>query len=164
MFCSNCGAESQSAEVYCKRCGEWLPDVRSKRAKWGGETPEQHITVMLFLNGFSALVALFSAIILYITHLGSDSGMRWSVALTAALCITLSAWQISAFLIGLKLRRRLKRGRVEKVSQPVLEERKRQPALGAADTLPFGGARSSVMENTTELLTPVPERAPDRKS
>ena len=164
MFCSNCGTESQSAEVYCKRCGEWLPDVKSKRAKWGGETPEQHITVMLFLNGFSALAALFSAIILYATHLGGDGGMRWPVALTAALCISISAWQISAFLIGLKLRRRQKRVRGEKESPSVLMESKRQPALGAADTSQFVGARSSVTENTTELLTPVPERAPDRKS
>lgn len=161
MFCPNCGAESPGAEVYCKRCGEWLPDLKSKRAKWGGETPEQHVTVMLFLNGFSALAALFSAILLYATQLGGS--MPWSVALTAALCVSISAWQISAFLIGLKLRRRHKRGRGQIESPTVLDESTRQPALGAMDTSQFVGARS-ITENTTELLTPIPERTTDRKS
>ena len=27
MFCSKCGAADQSADSYCKRCGEWLPDT-----------------------------------------------------------------------------------------------------------------------------------------
>lgn len=162
MFCSNCGAESRSVNAYCKRCGEWLPDLKSSRAKWGGETPAQHVTVMLFLNGFSALAALFSAIILYATHLGGESGMPWPVALTAALCISISAWQISAFLIGLKLRRRLQRGRGEIESQAVLDERRGQPSLNAGDTSQFVNSRS-ITENTTELLTPVPERTSDRK-
>lgn len=161
MFCPNCGAVSQSAEVYCKRCGQWVPDLKSKRAKWGGETPEQHITIMLSLNGFSALAALSSAIILYATPSGGR--MPWSVALTAALCVSITAWQISALLIALKLRRRLKRGRGDKETAQDLMERKRQPALDAADTSPFAGARI-VTENTTKLLAPLAERAPDRKS
>jgi ribosomal protein L40E len=161
MFCPNCGAESPSAEVYCKRCGEWLPNLKSKKVKWGGETPEQHLTVMLFLNSFSAIAAFFSAIILYATHLGN--GMNWSVALTAALCLSISAWQLSTFIIGLKLRRRLKRGRAGQQSQTVLDERQTQPALNAADTSQFIGARS-VTENTTELLTPLPNQARERKN
>ena len=163
MFCPNCGAENPKAEAYCKRCGEWLPDLKSKRVKWGGETPEQHLTVMLFLNGFSAIAALFSAIILYATHLGTGGGMRWSVALTAALCISISAWQLSTFIIGLKLRRRIKRARAEKETQNFLDERQAQPALNAADTSQFVGARS-VTENTTELLTPLSDRTADEKS
>ena len=164
MFCPGCGAESPSAEVYCKRCGEWLPDIKSQRVKWGGETPEQHLKVMLFLNGFSAVSALFSAIVLYATYLGRGGGMNGAVALTAALCVSISAWQISAFVIGLKLRRRLKRGRGDKESQAVLAEAPAQPALNAADTSRFVGARS-ITENTTELLTPLPDRAHDsRKS
>ncbi|HEX8922299.1 MAG TPA: hypothetical protein VF766_12555 [Pyrinomonadaceae bacterium] len=162
MFCPSCGTESPSAEVYCKRCGEWLPDLKTSRVKWGGETPEQHLKVMLFLNGFSALAALFSAIILYATYFGRG-GMSGAVASTAALCISISAWQISAFIIGLKLRRRLKRGRGDKESQGVLAEAKTQPALNAADTAPFVGARS-VTENTTELLAPLPDRVRDGKS
>ena len=163
MFCPNCGAESRSVNAYCKRCGEWLPDLKSSRTKWGGETPQQHLTVMLFLSGFSALAALFSAIILYATHMGSGR-MTWAVALTAALCVSISAWQISTFLIGLKLRRRLKRGREDKDSRTVAGEGTRQPEmLNAAGTSQFIGARS-VTEKTTELLTPLTDRMPDRKS
>lgn len=162
MFCPNCGAESQSAEVYCKRCGEWVPDLKSKKAKWGGETPEQHITVMLFLNGFSAVAALISAIVLYATNLGGEARMTWQVSMTAALCVSISAWQLSAFLIGLKLRRRLKRGRGE--PQATFGASHGQQALGAADTSQFVRAGGSVTENTTELLTPVGERKADRMS
>jgi hypothetical protein len=163
MFCPGCGTESPSAEVYCKRCGEWLPDLKSKRVKWGGETPEQHLKIMLFLNGFSALAALFSAIILYATYFGG-SGMSGAVASTAALCISIFAWQLSAFIIGLKLRRRLKRGRGGQDSPTALDEGHLQPSINAADTAPFVGARN-VTENTTELLAPLPDRAHDsRKS
>ena len=31
MFCPKCGAGGQSAESYCKRCGEWLLDLDAIR-------------------------------------------------------------------------------------------------------------------------------------
>jgi uncharacterized membrane protein YvbJ len=31
MFCPKCGADDQGAESYCKRCGEWLPDLDAIR-------------------------------------------------------------------------------------------------------------------------------------
>ena len=160
MFCPNCGTEGQTANAYCKRCGEWLPDLKASRVKWGGETPEQHLKIMLYLNGFSAVAALFSAILLYATQF--SGGMKWPVALTAALCVSIAAWQISSFLIGMKLRRRLKRGREENVPPLVLEEARSAPALNAADTSQLVGALS-ITENTTELLTPLHERARGEK-
>ena len=160
MFCQNCGTEGPTTNAYCKRCGEWLPDLKASRVKWGGETPEQHVKIMLFLNGFSAVAALFSAIILYATQL--TGGMKWPVALTAALCVSIAAWQVSTFLIGMKLRRRLKRGREENAPPHVLEEARSAPALNAADTSQFVRARS-VTENTTELLTSLPERTRSEK-
>jgi len=159
MFCQNCGTEGPTTNAYCKRCGEWLPDLKASRVKWGGETPEQHLKIMLFLNGFSAVAALFSAILLYTTLPG---GMKWPVALSAALCVSIAAWQLSTFFIGLKLRRRLQRGREENTLPLVLKEAKPTPALSAADTSQFIGARS-VAENTTELLTPLPEGARGEK-
>ena len=155
MFCPDCGAHGQIADAYCKRCGEWLPDLKSSRVKWGGETPEQHLKVILFLNGFSALVALVSAILLYATQL--PGGMKWPVGLVAAFCVSIAAWQISSFFIGFKLRRRLKRGREENMRPRAPEESRPAPQLDEADTLKLNGAEG-VAESTTELLTPLPER------
>jgi hypothetical protein len=115
---------------------------------------------MLFLNGFSVTAALFSAILLYATQL--PGGMKWPIALTAALCVSIAAWQVSTFFIGLKLRRRLKRGREENAIQPVLKETKPAPALNAADASQFIKGQS-ITENTTELLTPLPENARSEK-
>jgi hypothetical protein len=135
MFCLNCGAESQRVNAYCKRCGEWLPDLKSSRAKRGGEMPGQHSDVMLFLNGVSALVALCSAVILYAKHLGGNVEMNGSVALAASLCVSLAAWQVSAFLIGLKPRRRLKR-RLEN-NQTIISGNKRQTRTRCRRYLPL---------------------------
>jgi hypothetical protein len=155
MFCPDCGAHGQSASAYCKRCGEWLPDLKSSRVKWGGETPEQHLKVILFLNGFSALVALLSAILLYATQ--PPGGMKWPVGLAAAFCVSIAAWQISSCFIGFKLRRRLKRGREENTRPRAPGEPGPAPLLDEADTLKLTGAEG-VAENATELLAPSVER------
>lgn len=31
MFCPKCGADGQTADSYCKRCGQWLPDLTAIR-------------------------------------------------------------------------------------------------------------------------------------
>jgi hypothetical protein len=160
VFCPNCGAERQSAKSYCKRCGEWLPDLKAGRTKWGGETPAQHLKIMLYLSGFSALAALFSAILLYVTQL---PGISWPVGLAAALLISISAWQISSFSIGLKLRARLKRGREDVAREINAGAAQNVPALNATDTSQLVGTQS-VTENTTELLEPLTKRTREEKS
>jgi hypothetical protein len=68
MFCPICGADSQRPKAYCRRCGEWLPDIKGRTGiAFGGETPQQNVFTGLFINALSTLAALFSAIALYIT-------------------------------------------------------------------------------------------------
>jgi|SRR6185503_16937608 len=70
--CPSCGANNQNANAYCKRCGDWLPGLkRRSRGAFGGETPQQNIFTGLFLSALSAVVALFSALALYATYLGT---------------------------------------------------------------------------------------------
>ncbi len=48
VFCPKCGIEGQQANAYCKRCGEWLPDMTGKQSRIdviGGKTPEQKLKV-----------------------------------------------------------------------------------------------------------------------
>jgi len=157
MYCSTCGADSQTSNAFCKRCGEWLPDIKGRRGiAFGGETPQQNLFTGLFMSALSSMAALVSAIALYATHLGSGDA-KWSVYFAAAVCLCIAGWQASSFVVGLKLQRRLKRSR--QVSQCVakMDARPSTPALKSADMSAFVEP-SLVTENTTSLF----ERAPAR--
>ncbi len=150
IFCSICGADSQSPNAYCKRCGEWLPDMSARtRIAFGGETPLQNIFTGLFMSGLSTLAALFSAIALYATYLGSGDA-KWSIYVTAAICLCIAGWQASSFIVGLKLRRRLRKGREAPATAPELGSGT-SPGLNPADMTSFVNA-PNITEHTTELL------------
>ena len=58
MYCSKCGAPGQTANAYCKSCGEWLPNLDAKtRNTFGGETPQQIIATNLFMSAIPTLAA-----------------------------------------------------------------------------------------------------------
>lgn len=158
MFCSMCGADSQNPNAYCKRCGEWLPDVKARsRTAFGGETPQQNIFTGLFMSALSTLAALFSAIALYATYLGSGDA-KWSVYVAAAICLCIAGWQASSFFVTLKLRQRLKKGREGSATVPELRSQQSAPALNAGDPSALISA-PSVTEDTTQLLDRV--RSPE---
>ena len=154
MFCPNCGANGQTPNAYCKRCGNWLPDFKNRsRGAFGGETPQQNIFTGLFLSALSAAVALFSAIALYATYLGTNEA-KWSIYLAAAFCLCIAGWQLSSFVVGLKLRSRLKRAHTGEPVDSHLTEAHASPELPPADLSNFVRAQT-VTENTTELLQPL---------
>jgi len=152
MFCPGCGADGQTANAYCKRCGDWLPEFKRRSSAFGGETPQQNIFTGLFLSALSAIVALFSAIALYATYLGTDEA-KWSIYLAAAFCLCIAGWQASSFVVGLKLRSRLNRARADVDADSQLKQGTASPALPPADMSNFVKAQS-VTEHTTELLQP----------
>ena len=153
MFCPNCGADNQAPRAYCKRCGEWLPDVKSRGHTFGGETPQQIVLTNLFMSALSAVVALFSGIALYATYLGTGDA-KWSIYLAGAFCICIAGWQLSSFIIGLRLRRRLKKAQANPKSESSLKQAPKSSVLQAADTSDFIKL-ASVTEKTTDLLQPV---------
>lgn len=160
MFCPSCGADSQRANSYCKRCGEWLPDINARtRSGFGGQTPQQNIFTNLFMSAISTLAALLSAIALYATYLGSGDA-RWSVYLAAAFCLCIAGWQTSSFFITLKLRRRLKKGREETTEVEQLQKQRSPSALNPGDPNALI-EMPSVTENTTRVLDPVLSRERD---
>jgi len=162
MYCSNCGAEAQLANAFCKRCGEWLPDMKAKsRVAFGGETPQQNIATGLFMSAMSAVAALISAIALYATYLGSGDA-KWSVYLAAAFCLCIAGWQASSFAVTMKLRKRMKKSR-EVSSTSQLTGDNTPPALKAGDFSAFVNT-PTVTENTTELLEPVGNKADSSSS
>jgi hypothetical protein len=156
IYCPACGADNQSAEAYCKRCGEWLPDIESRTASFGGETPQQNLFTSLFMSAVSTIAALVSAIALYATYLGSGEA-KWSVYVAAAFCLCIAGWQGSSFAVTMKLRRRLKKSRDASLSASGLTGKKTSPALESGDRTPFISV-TSVTENTTKLLEPLEKR------
>ena len=161
MFCHNCGADAQTANAYCKRCGDWLPSFKHRSSAFGGETPQQNIFTGLFLSALSAAVALFSTIALYATYLGTDEA-KWSIYLAAGFCLCIAGWQLSSLIVGLKLRNRLKRAHAGDQVDAQLAEATASTALPPADMSNFVRAQS-VTENTTELLQPL-RRPPGNQS
>ena len=153
MFCPGCGADDQTANAYCKRCGDWLPEFKRRSSAFGGDTPQQNDFTGLFMSALSAVVALFSAIALYATYLGTDEA-KWSIYLAAAFCLCIAGWQVSSFVVGLKLRRRLNRARAGLETDSQLKQATDSPALPPADMSNFVRAQS-VTENTTEPLHPL---------
>ena len=149
MFCHTCGAEGQSPNAYCKRCGEWLPDLRV-RHRFGGETPQQKIFTSLFMSALSALAALFSAIALYATYLGAGEA-KWSVYAAAAICVCIAGWQASSFFVAFKLRQRLKSGREGSTAAAALESEPATPVLNAANMADFVSP-PTVTESTSRHL------------
>ena len=160
MFCPDCGAENQTANAYCKRCGDWLPDLKRRSlGAFGGETPQQNIFTGLFLSGLSAAVALFSAIALYATYLGTNEA-KWSIDLAAGFCLCIAGWQSSSFFVTLRLRKRFNDSRQSLVQPSELSKPESVAALNAGDLSAFVST-PSVTENTTELLRSVQQRKRD---
>jgi hypothetical protein len=158
MYCSNCGADNQSPDAYCKRCGEWLPDIKGRRGiAFGGETPQQNLFTGLFMSALSTVAALFSAIALYATYLGNGD-TRWSVYVAAAFCVCIAGWQASSFVVSLRLTRRLRKARQESASVSEIDPARAARALNPGDLTDFvtapGAPRPplSVAEPTTKNL------------
>ncbi len=160
MFCPNCGAAEQAADSYCKRCGEWLPDMKRRRGRrLGNATPEQLLTRVLVLGGLSSLASLIATVILFTVRDGGP--LERAVMLAATFTLLACVWQFISSLIGFRLKRRLSSARTGGAERSVLAEpAEHRPALAAADTSRFAGVRS-VTEGTTELLEPVPRRGRD---
>ena len=115
------------------------------------------MTVMIVFNGLSALLALFSAIILYATYLNTPEA-KWSVYVAGACCFVIAIHQTFSLAYALEMKLRLKRGQ-SKGGPEIGSADDSVGVLGRGETTQFVDSQS-VTENTTELLEAVP-RATD---
>jgi len=163
MFCSKCGAADQSADSYCKRCGEWLPDTTRlgrRRGRIRARTPEQRHQKMRIIEAMSALAALSSAVIILAVLAGKID--RPALVMAADLCFLTAILQAINFAIGYSLQKRLRQGHDENDRSGILEAKADRPQLNQADTRNLVQP-SSVTESTTELLEPVPRVMEQKK-
>lgn len=153
MFCPNCGNANQQANSYCRQCGEFLPDYSKKKNQlaFGGETPQQQIRTNLILNLLSSIVSIASAIVLFTVP--KTGGSAQIVYLIAALLLAVGGWQLSTFLVGLKLRKHFNQGKgasADKETSPV--EGNTVPKT----TRSFEAARTKILLDEANLDDAIP--------
>ena len=158
MFCPKCGADAQSADSYCKRCGEWLPDIDALARprlfrKW---TREQKIRKMRILEAISAGLSLAAAaIIISVLRGGADTQL---LTLAVFCCFIVAAYQVVNFYLGHKLQQGVEQSRAGGTGEIKAGAAEGARALGSGDATQFVGG-DSVVEGTTKLLERVPRKA-----
>jgi hypothetical protein len=136
-----------------------LPDIDAlaRPRLFRKRTREEKIRKMRVLEAVSAGLSLTSAaIIISILAGGGDPGLLF---LAAFCCFLVAAYQVVNFYLGHKLQQRVDHSRAEGTDENKVEAEKRVRELNpAAATSSFVGGHS-VVENTTELLEPIPRQA-----
>jgi hypothetical protein len=107
---------------------------------------------MRVLEAVSAGLSLTSAAIIMSILAGGDSQLLF---LAVFCCLLVAAYQVVNFYLGYKLQQRVDQSRANNADDINAVAKKRVQALNAADTTPFVSGHS-VVENTTELLEPIP--------
>ena len=158
MFCPKCGAGAQNADSYCKRCGEWLPDIEAlaRPGLFRKSTREQKIRKMRILEAISAGLSLASAAVI-ISVLRGGAGTQLLI-LAIFFCFIVAAYQVVNFYLGHKLQRRVGQSRAESTGQIKSGADESVRALSSGEPTPLAGGRS-VVEGTTKLLEPLPREA-----
>ncbi|MGD9628155.1 MAG: hypothetical protein AB7V18_02805 [Pyrinomonadaceae bacterium] len=152
MFCPKCGTGDQSAESYCRQCGDWL---RDPDATGGGifrpTTRDEKIRKMRILELVSIGFSLTSVVIILTFLSGSmDKGLLF---LAMACGIVVAFYQAANMYLGHKVTRTLPRQNPGAAAE--IRERPIQLPIKATHQL---NVPASVTEDVTELLDPLPRR------
>ena len=158
MFCPKCGVGDQSAESYCRRCGEWLPDMeaRARPRLFRKRTRTQKIRKMRLLELMNAKLALASAALIF--YFPSSQGDLGLLNLAGTFCLGIALYQAVNFYFGLTLEPKRGKNKIED-GQEMEKETSDLPhslkELSEKEFIELPG----ITENTTELLRPTPRPA-----
>lgn len=158
MFCPKCGAGEQTAEAYCKRCGEWLPDVDAlnRPRLFRKRSREERIQKVRMLEAISTGLSLCAAgIIISILATGRNLEM---LSLAAIACILVAVYQIANLYLGYTIQRPIDKSRETDDQIAQVETSQQQHQLDPASQTNFIHPQS-VVENTTDLLEPIPRKS-----
>jgi hypothetical protein len=155
MFCPKCGAAAQSAESYCKLCGDWLPDVDAltRPGLFRKRTREEKIRKMRVLEVVSAGLSLTAAAIIAAVLYGNTDVQLLFLAFLC--CLFVALYQGVNFFLGRNLQHKINQSRVRETG--TLPE-SRVGALNSGEATEFVN-NVSVVENTTKRLDAIPRKA-----
>ena len=154
MFCPKCGAADQSAESYCKRCGDWVPDVDAltRPGLFRKRTREEKLRKIRVLEMVSAGLSLTSAAIIAAVLVGNDTQLLF-LAFLCSLFVAL--YQGVNFYLGRNLQQKINQSRVKEMRT---SPESRVGALNSGEATDFVN-NISVVENTTKRLEAIPRKA-----
>ena len=150
MFCPKCETADQKENIYCRSCGEFLPDSnKNSQLVFGGNTPQQTANIISSISLIAAVFSFFVGWWLYATNFNFPI----VIYLAAALLICNAGWHASNFYMVQKLAKRFKPNKENQDSQKEIAEDKssQQKTLPTADL--SGVVPISVTENTTRNLS-----------
>ena len=110
---------------------------------------------MRVLEVVSAALSIMSAMIIVF----ADPRDTYALKIALTCCLIVAAYQAINFYLGYKLHHRTERGRTDDTNAVAGAAQATAPQLNAGDTNFFVRGAASAVENTTELLDPLPRKA-----
>ena len=158
MFCPKCGKGDQTADSYCRSCGEFLigPAQHSLLMNriLGITNPEKQVKFTLTIDLVTAIVSGFLLFFLmgYFDAVHDRTGATTPpiVYLVYIFLGLVSAWQLLSFTVGTTYRKKLN------AAKKTLEQTDARPSLPEADQRNV--AANSITEQTTRNLDKLPRR------
>lgn len=170
MYCPNCGKGEQTADAYCRNCGEYLVNFSDKfyliNRVLGISTPEKQVGVNLTIDLVTSIASALLLVFL-IGHFDGRYARTGEAAPTIIYLVYLflglvSVWQFLSFIIGINLKSKLsgkKEGEVSvssSINESTLSSGTAQKSLPQADLENI--VPVSVTEDTTRTLDKVPRK------
>ena len=158
MFCPKCGKGDQTADSYCRSCGDFLIDPAQHASLMnrllGITNPEKQVKFTLTIDLVTAIVSGFLLFFLmgYFDAVHDKTGAKTPpiVYLVYIFLGLVSAWQLLSFTVGTTYRKKLNAGK------KTLDQTGARPTLPEADHKNV--VANSITEQTTRNLDKVPRR------
>ena len=151
MFCPKCGAADQTAESYCRNCGQFLPDPDKPAKKQ--TAPIEHVKANTVLSAMTLVISFTLSLLLFYNFLGQP-GTSPLIYACAGFLFAIGCWNVQTLWRGLLLWRYFKKGKsgiVERYQESVQGATVNQEkVLGQAafdDVVP-----ASITDRTTRKL------------
>lgn len=156
MFCPKCGKGDQSADSYCRSCGDFLIDPAQHTLMnriLGITNPERQVKFTLTIDLVTAVVSGFLLFFLmgYFDAVHDKTGATTPpiVYLVYIFLGLVSAWQLLSFTVGTTYRKKLN------AAKKTIDQTAERQSLPEADQT---NVANSITEQTTRNLDKVPRR------
>jgi ribosomal protein S27AE len=167
MFCPNCGKSEQTADTFCRACGEFLADHSGRfflmNRILGISHPEKQIGFTIFIDLVTAIV---SGLLLFFL-MGYFDGAYKKTGVAAPGIVYLvylflglvAVWQFLSFIIGTSFKRKLDASKGNQLSS-ISSENKVLLSGPPPQSLPTVDQKNMMANTVTEATTKTLNKAP----